>query len=104
MKYIKLNLLFFLLLPVLSLTAQSATDVIGKWHSEDNGSNTKCYFFEHKGNIYGLVYYYQGEGEEFSLEKSRRGVPSAFGARHSLRASDPIPSLCVSLSLECIPS
>lgn len=51
------------------LIAQNASDIVGKWHQKDEEGITKCYFFEHQDNLYGLVYYYKGAGEEFSLEK-----------------------------------
>ncbi len=69
MKYLKLSFFFLSFFIISSLSAQSATDIIGKWHNEDEEGITKCYFFKHKGDLFGLVYYYKGEGEEFSLEK-----------------------------------
>ncbi|MEO1261883.1 MAG: hypothetical protein AAFZ15_23975 [Bacteroidota bacterium] len=69
MKFLKLNILLYSFFIANSITAQNATGIIGKWHNEDEGAITKCYFFEHKGSLYGLVYYYQEGGEKFSLEK-----------------------------------
>ena len=69
MKYLKLNVLVFSFLIANSIAAQNVTDIIGKWHNEEEGAVTKCYFFEQKGKLYGLVYYYKEGGEEFSLEK-----------------------------------
>lgn len=69
MKNLKLHLSLLLLLSFSSLMGQQSQDILGEWVSKDSDGNGKYSLFEHEGKVYGLMYYWKDDKEEFSLEE-----------------------------------
>lgn len=68
MKQFSLVLIVAFSLIISTTTAQDASTVLGTWQQQDDESTSKVFFFKHEQKLYGLIYYYKDQKEEFSLK------------------------------------
>lgn len=65
-KAVKIGALFLFSIFSSIVYAQN-NDIYGKWLQKDEEGTSKYYFFNYKGHLYGLVYYYKDAESEVNL-------------------------------------